>query len=70
MMENRLPDMTTAEVPEPTPIFCPVCKKIIGAIVAPDMTGWLRCSYNHKTTYRNGVPVQTTKNGNPIWAAF
>ncbi len=41
----------------------------MAAIIAPEMTGWLRCCYNHKTTYRNGVPVQTTKNGNPIWEA-
>ena len=66
-MMERIPDTTTAETPEPTPIRCPVCKKVMAVLIAPGMTGWIRCGYNHKTTYRNGVPVQTTKNGNPIW---
>ena len=68
-MEDRITDTTTAETPELTLYRCPVCGKVMAELITTDVNGWMRCSYNHKTTYRNGVPVQTTKNGNPIWEA-
>ena len=62
-------DTEKTEAPELTLIRCPVCGKVMAAINAPDMTGWLRCCYNHKTTYYRGLPVETTKGGNTIWQA-
>ena len=69
MMENKIPDTPTAETPELTLYRCPVCGKVMAELIATDVNGWMRCSYNHRTTYRNGIPVQTTKNGSPIWEA-
>ena len=57
------------ETPDETLYRCPVCNKIMAGISSPGMTGWLRCYYKHKTIYRAGVPVLTTKNGNTLWQA-
>jgi len=68
-MNHKGNDNKAEQIPEPTLFRCPVCKKPMAAISTPELTGWLRCCYNHKTTYRNGIPIETTKNGNPIGTA-
>jgi hypothetical protein len=70
-MENKTTEMILDEARELNVIRCPVCHKAMIALTDPhpEMTGWLRCEHNHKTTYLHGVPVQTTKNGTILWKA-
>ena len=68
-MENRATELTNDDATELTLIRCPVCGKVMAELITTDVSGWIRCCYNHRTTYRNGIPVRTTKNGNPIWEA-
>ena len=70
-MENKITEKILDETHELNVIRCPVCQKVLIALTDPhpEMTGWLCCKHNHKTTYLHGEPVETTKNGSILWKA-
>jgi len=70
-MESKITEKILDKTNELYIIRCPVCNKQLAALTDshPDMTGWLKCANNHKTTYLHGEPLETTKNGAVVWKA-
>lgn len=48
------------------PIRCPVCGVLMAQTVASIIDGWMCCRNKHKTIYRDGAVIRTTKYGFPV----